>query len=222
MIVAVDGPSGAGKSTVCRTVAQSLGFSLLDTGALYRCVALLAGRGDVELNDAERLGEIAARLEVVFEPGGERVWLNGEDVTTAIRTHDVSSRVSPISAHPSVRDALLDVQRGLGKSGQTIVEGRDIGTVVFPDADLKVYFTASSASRARRRCEELENRGETVDYEAVLAAIEARDERDSQREVAPLTRAADAVLLDTTELNFDQACDALATLIQSASPALKS
>jgi len=220
MIVAVDGPSGAGKSTVCRAVARRLNFLLVDTGALYRAVTLAALQRDLDLKDAESLGSLAVELEIDFETsdGGQRVLLDGEDVTDAIRTARVSRSVSQVSAHPQVRDALLDRQRELGRSRDSIVEGRDIGTVVFPDADLKVFYTASVEARARRRHAELVERGESIELEAVRLDMIERDARDRARDVAPLRQPEDALVLDTSGLSFDEAVLALESAIRDARP----
>ena len=217
MIVAVDGPSGAGKSTVCRTVAERLGFTLLDTGALYRAVAFTALEHGLELSDGEALGELTRGLEIFFdtsERGEQRVFVDGLDRTQAIRAAAVSQCASIVSAHAPVRAALLEQQRTLGRRSDTIVEGRDIGTVVFPDAELKVYFTATSHARTLRRLEELAERGEEADYEQVFEAIEERDARDQNSDVAPLRQPADAILLDTSDLDFEGSCEALEELIR--------
>lgn len=218
MIVAVDGPSGAGKSTVCRTVAERLGFTLLDTGALYRAVAFTALQHDVELSDGEALGALTRDLVIAFEsaePGRQKVLIGGVDRTLDIRANAVSQCASMVSAHEQVRAALLEQQRTLGRRTDTIVEGRDIGTVVFPDAELKVYFTASSHARTLRRLDELGELGEEADYDQVLEAIEERDARDQNREIAPLQQPVDAILLDTSELDFEGACEALEALVRA-------
>ncbi len=218
MIVAVDGPSGAGKSSVCRAVAQRLGLRLLDTGAIYRCVALHAMRRALPLEDGPRLAQAAAGLEIAFAPGDDvqRVFLDGEDVSAAIRTLAVTQAVNKVSALPEVRAALLDLQRRLGQEVDCIVEGRDIGTVVFPDAALKVFFTASVEARARRRQVELAGRGEAHALEAMMAHIAERDATETQRAAAPLVVAPGAVVLDTSAMDFAGACDALAALIVAA------
>ena len=218
MIVAVDGPSGAGKSSVCRIVAQRRGMMLLDTGAIYRCVALSALRYGLALDDEAKVGARARAIEVRFEahPEGQRVYLDGEDVSEAIRTPAASQGASKVAALPQVRDALLALQRQLGRSTDSVVEGRDIGTVVFPDAELKVYYTASTEARAKRRMAQLAEGGTELSYEQVVAEIEARDERDRGRAVAPLRQAEDAVVLDTSALDFEQSCAALEALIEEA------
>jgi cytidylate kinase len=217
MIVAVDGPSGAGKSSVCQAVAKRLGFILVDTGALYRSVALNAVRHGIDLGAADALGALTRGLSLRFvyatADAPQRLLCDGEDISHLIRTEEISKATSQISQHPPVRAALLQIQRDMGRSHDAIVEGRDISTVVFPDADLKVFYTASAEARARRRWRELQAQGDPEPLADVLRDIEARDARDSQRAAAPLLRAPDATLLDTSDLDFNQSCDALAALI---------
>lgn len=205
-IVAIDGPAGAGKSTVARRVAEELGFVLVDTGALYRAVALAAKRAGAAWSDAAACGEIAralaARGGIAFA-AGKRVLLDGGDVSEAIRTPDVSMGASTVSAHAAVRAALLEMQRRSGHDGGVVLEGRDIGTVVFPDAERKFFLTARPEVRARRRCEELRAKGQPADYDATLRDVIKRDEQDSTRAVAPLVRAADAELVDTSDMTID-------------------
>jgi CMP/dCMP kinase len=199
-VIAIDGPAGAGKSTVARALARRLGFFLLDTGAIYRTVALAASRAGVAFSDADALGRIAEALAIRFDEAG-RVFLGDEDVSTAIRTPEMSQGASTVSAHPPVRAALLGLQRKLAARGRCVVEGRDIGTVVLPWAPLKIFLTASPEVRARRRYDELVAKGQTVDLEKTLQEILVRDERDSTRATAPLKQADDAVLLDTSALD---------------------
>lgn len=204
-IVAIDGPAGAGKSTVARRVAQSLGFILLDTGALYRAVALAAKRGNVSVTDAPRAGalaeDLARRNAIRLEP--DKVTLDGEDVSRDIRTPDIGMDASTVSAHPAVRKALLDMQRKAGEAGGIVAEGRDIGTVVFPDAEYKFFLTASPEVRAQRRYEELVAKGQTVSAEETLAEVKRRDAQDEGRVVAPLKPAPDAVLVDSSTMPID-------------------
>ncbi len=181
---------------MARELARRLGFFLLDTGAIYRSVALLAERAHLPLDDGPRLAELARSLPIVFE--GDRVLVDGQDVTTAIRTPQVSSASSVVSAHPEVRSALLELQRSLARRGRCVVEGRDIGTVVLPWAPLKVFLTASPEVRARRRHEELLARGASAELHGTLAELVARDQKDETRAVAPLRQADDAVLCDTS------------------------
>ena len=214
MIVAVDGPSGAGKSTVCREVARRLEWSLLDTGAIYRCVALVARERGVD-GDAEACGQIARELDIRFvaAPKGQRVFIGTRDVTTEIRTYETTQCVNHVSPMAEVRAELLAIQRRLGRLGHTIVEGRDIGSVVFPDADLKVFYTASAEARARRRMKEFASKGECLSFEDVVEQIRQRDETEYHRACSPLVRCADAVLLDTSDLDFERSCRALMDLI---------
>lgn len=206
MIVAIDGPAGAGKSTVSAALAERLGFQLIDTGALYRCVGLLAGRRGVSLEDTGALASIAAGLDVrfVFVDGRNRVWCEGEDVSDAIRTAEASDAASKVSAVPAVRAALLDLQRDLGRANDSVMEGRDIGTVVFPDAQAKFFVTAKLEERARRRLKDHLASGREVAFDDVCAEIRERDERDRNRPVAPLKQADDAALVETTEMTFDE------------------
>lgn len=214
-IIAIDGPAGAGKSTVARRVAESLGFMLLDTGALYRAVALAAQRGKVSVRDAERAGALAedlarrAAIRLEHSHGEGRVLLDGEDVSRAIRTPDIGMDASTVSAHPAVRKALLDMQRSAGDDGGIVAEGRDIGTVVFPNAEHKFFLTASPEVRAQRRYDELVAKGQTATLEETLAEVKRRDEQDTTRVVAPLKPAADATLLDSSTMAIDAVVDAI-------------
>ncbi len=206
LVVTIDGPAGAGKSTVAKRLARALGYRLLDTGAIYRAVALTSRRASVPWTDGPALATIAAGLPIEFAFAGEvnQVHLAGEDVTTAIRTAEISSGASQVSAHPEVRAALLELQRRLGAGGGVVVEGRDTGTVVFPAAGAKFYLTASAPERARRRTAELAAVGAPADEVAVLAEIEERDQRDAGRAVAPMKAADDAVHVDSTGKSLDQ------------------
>lgn len=213
-IVAIDGPAGAGKSTVTLLVAERLAYLLVDTGALYRAVALAAEREKLSWDDAPAVSALADRLRRDralrldrTANGAAVVLLYGEDISSAIRTLEIGQGASKVSAIPGVRAALLGLQRGLGERGGVVLEGRDIGTVVFPDAEAKFYLTASVEVRARRRYEELRARGIATNLEHVRQEVLERDERDSSRPVAPLRRAADAVDLDSSELTVEQVVD---------------
>lgn len=218
MIIAIDGPSGAGKSSVSVEVARNLGFSCLDTGAMYRSIAWQALHDGVALDDAEALGEIARTYDIEFahEPGNPKptgVSIGGVDVTDAIRTAEIDRAVSPVSAVPAVREALVAQQQRIGNAGDYVVEGRDIGTVVFPDAAVKVFLTASNEARARRRVLQNEERGVgSTDFETVLADIIRRDELDSSRAASPLKPAEDAVHIDSSDMTMQEVIDAICSL----------
>jgi CMP/dCMP kinase len=205
MVIAIDGPAGAGKSTVARGVAAALGFTYLDSGAMYRSVALAALRAGTDLDDPAAMEELAGGIQV--DLGDGRVGLDGRDVTREIRSPDVSAAASRVSVHPAVREAMVARQRALIANGDYVAEGRDIGTVVSPDAPLKVFLTASDAVRARRRAADT---GEDVD--AVLAAQAARDERDRGREHGALRAASDSVEIDTTGLDVGEVVDRVVQL----------
>ena len=222
-IVAIDGPAGAGKSTVARRVAEALGFTLVDTGALYRSVALAASRAGIGIGDQPRLGTLATQLAAreairfVRDPErGLRIHLDGEDVSEAIRTPEIAMAASTVSAVPAVRDALLDLQRQAGREGGVVLEGRDIGTVVFPDAEVKFFLTAGDEVRARRRHAELLTKGQDVSFEATLEDVRRRDEQDSMRPVAPLRQADDAILVDSSALDVDAVVQSMVDSVRRA------
>ena len=216
MIIAIDGPAGAGKSTVAARVARALDYQLIDTGALYRAVAYQAMQRGVETDDPEVVAAVADELDFDFETTDEAniLYCNGERMGDEIRTSEVSQLTSVISSYPEVRNALLDVQRDLGREESSVLEGRDIGTVVFPDAEVKVFLTASAEERAQRRCEQLDGKDEPADYDAILADIRERDERDRNRDIAPLTKADDAVEIDTTDMALDEVVEAVLDVVE--------
>ena len=214
--VAIDGPSGAGKSSVARAAAQKLGFLYVDTGAIYRTVGLAALRRGIDRKDEQAVAAILPELEIRmgYENGEQRMFLNGEDVSGEIRLPEISMCASDVSAHAAVRDFLMEMQRKLARENCVIMDGRDIGTVVLPDAKLKIYLTASPEARAERRMKELQAKGLEQPFEEVLRDIIQRDEQDMNREVAPLRRAEDAVLVDTTEIDFDESFALLCRIIR--------
>lgn len=226
-VVAIDGPAGAGKSTVTRRVAEALGYTMVDTGALYRTVALACQRAGISYEDEAGVGRVAreladgAALSMRQEAGQTRVTLRGEEVSVAIRSQEMGQGASFVSAIPSVREALLDTQRMLGRDGGVVLEGRDIGSVVFPDAEAKFFLTASAEVRARRRHAELAEKGAPPAFDDVLLEVEERDRRDRERPIAPLVRAADAVLVDSSELSVDDAVARIVSHVRAVEAALQ-
>ena len=214
--VAIDGPSGAGKSSLARRCAAELGLLYVDTGAIYRTVGLAALRRGVDRKDEAAVAKILPELEIGmgYEDGEQRMYLNGEDVSREIRLPEISMCASDVSAHAAVRSYLLEMQRKLARENCVIMDGRDIGTVVLPEAKLKIYLTASPEARAERRMKELKAKGVEQPFEEVLRDIIRRDEQDMNREVAPLRQAEDAVLVDTTEIDFDQSFALLCSIIR--------
>ena len=205
--VAIDGPSGAGKSTIARLCAEALGFLYVDTGAIYRTVGLAAKRANVDPRDGAAVEALLPSLRITMrydKHGLQRMFLNGEDVSAAIREPDISLYASAVSAHPPVRAFLLEMQRALARENSVVMDGRDIGTVVLPDADVKIFLTASPEDRARRRYEELRQRGAKASYEEVLKDLIIRDENDRTRAAAPLKPAPDAISIDTTGNSLQQ------------------
>ena len=215
--IALDGPAGAGKSSIARRAAKALGYIYVDTGALYRTVGLAAMRNNVEPKPSAELEQLLAsiRVELTFNETGEQiVLLDGEDVSGEIRTSEASKMASNISAVPAVRAYLLDLQRDMAKTNNVIMDGRDIGTVVLPDAKVKIFLTASPEARAQRRYKEMAEKGMDVQYENVLKDVMERDYNDMHREIAPLKPAEGSITVDTTELDFEQSIDAIINVIK--------
>ncbi len=213
-IIAIDGPAGSGKSTTARKVAQRLGFFFLDSGAMYRAVTWLALENKVALNDSSALAVLAEKAVIDFrqQDGKQLIFVNGQDITRQIRLPDVTNAIAPIAANPVVRKILVEKQRVFGKLGNLVAEGRDIGTVVFPNADLKIYLNAPAKVRARRRVTELAEQGVEADFAAIYSALLLRDANDSNREHSPLRRAKGAVELDTGDLTIDEQVDRVVRL----------
>ncbi|MFP4598424.1 MAG: (d)CMP kinase [Persicimonas sp.] len=216
MIVAIDGPAGAGKSTIARRVAQELGYQLIDTGAIYRAVAYRALEDGEDLEDPEDVSMLAASLDFDFrrEGGDNILYVDGEPMREQIRTPHVTRASSQISGFSALRKALLDVQRELGRSEPSVLEGRDIGTVVFPDAEVKIFLTASKEVRAHRRLEQMQEQGIDADLDEVYDEIVARDKRDTERDVAPLKKADDAVEVDTTGMEIDEVVERILEVVE--------
>lgn len=214
--IAIDGPAGAGKSSIAKEAAKQLGFIYVDTGALYRTVALNAICKGADLNDPDAVVRTLTGTDIslAFENGSQKVLLNGEDVSSKIRTEEISAGASKVSAIPKVREFLFDLQKSIAANNNCLMDGRDIGTVVLPNADLKVFLTATPEERARRRYQQNLDRGMDADYDKILEEVNQRDYQDTHRDIAPLRRADDAVLLDTTELNFDEVVDQLLKLVE--------
>ncbi len=214
VVVAIDGPAGAGKSTIARRIAERLGFTYIDTGAMYRAVALWALRQGIDPGDRLRMDRLADAAQIELSPG--RISLNGEDVTDAIRDPAVSDGASKVAVIPGVRRAMVAKQRAIGERASVVMEGRDIGTVVFPHAEVKIYLDAKPMERARRRLQDLRAMGDaTVTQEELAAQIEERDRRDSTRADSPLAQAPDAVYLDSTPLSVDEVEEAILRLVRA-------
>lgn len=211
VVIAIDGPSGAGKGTLSQLVAKQLGYHLLDSGALYRLVALSAHKLTANLQDEQAIADIASQLQVKFDVAGNstRILLSGEDVTDAIRHESVSMSASVVAAYPKVRAALLQRQRDFAQLPGLVADGRDMGTTVFPQAQVKIFLTASAEARAERRYKQLTQKGVEVDMAELVRDIKARDDRDTQRETSPLKPADDAVVLDSTSLSIEEVLKAI-------------
>ncbi len=214
--VAIDGPAGAGKSTIAKAVSKALGFLYIDTGALYRTIALFILRAGVLPADREKVASLLPQIHIqlAYEDGVQQVFLEQENVSEAIRTPAVSKAASQVSAHPEVRAFLLEQQRSLACENNVLMDGRDIGTVVLPNATVKIFLTASAETRAKRRFKELVEKGEAVTFEQILSDIQARDYADSHREIAPLKQADDAVLADTSNLTLEESITLIRDIIR--------
>lgn len=215
--IAIDGPAGAGKSTLARALARELGYLYVDTGAIYRTVALRAREAGADPSDPEQVAPLLEDLDLRMDYGGDgvqRMYLSGRDVTETIRENEVSALASQVAALPAVREFLLDFQRKQAREHNVVMDGRDIGTVVLPRAGVKIFLTAAPEARARRRTAELLQRGQDADFDEILREIRQRDEQDKNRPVAPLRQAEDAALLDTTNLDLKGSLEALLTLVR--------
>mgnify|MGYP005805267363 FL=1 len=211
-VVAIDGPAGAGKGTITKLVGEKLGLVNIDTGATFRCVALNMIQKNVKMEEEEKIQEILDNINIEMNSNG-KIFLNGEDVTHRIRENDVNNLVSPVSTLQIVRNKLLEIQRNIAKGKNVIMEGRDIGTVVFPNANVKIYLDATAEERARRRVLQNKEKGIESSYEEVLNGIKERDERDSNRKIAPLKKAEDAIYVDSTNLTIEQVVEKIIVII---------
>ena len=211
--IAIDGPSAAGKSTIAKRLAKALGYSHLDTGAMYRCVGYLAAQRGIDLHDEDALTEMTASMRIRFDSEGH-VFLNEEDVSAAIRENRVSMLASSVSVHPRVRKLRVDMQRQLALDKGVIMDGRDIGTVVLPDAELKIFMVASVEARARRRYQEYLDKHIEADYDTICEDIKKRDDQDMHRAASPLTKAADAHEIDTSDMSIEEVCAAILSLVE--------
>ena len=212
-IVAIDGPAGAGKGTITKLVGEKLGLINIDTGATFRCVTLNMLQEQIDIQEEDKIKEMLDKINIKMEPNG-KIFLNGEDVTRRIRENDVNNFVSPVSVLPIVRNKLLEVQRSIAEGKNVIMEGRDIGTVVFPNADVKIYLDATAEERAKRRVLQNQEKGIESSYEEVLKGIKDRDKRDSTREIAPLKKAEDAIYVDSTNLSIEQVVEKIIEIIR--------
>ena len=211
--IAIDGPAGAGKSTIAKKVAKVLGYIYVDTGALYRAIAYYLLTNQIDIDNEESLTKACDRItiRIAYEQDAQQVYLNEENVTSYLRTEETGNMASKSSAKPQVRAALLDLQRNMAKEYDVVMDGRDIGTNVLPDAEVKIYLTASSKERAKRRYKELVEKGETADFDKIEADIIERDNRDMNRAIAPLKQAEDAVLVDSSDMSIAQVVDTILT-----------
>lgn len=213
-IVAIDGPAGAGKGTITKLVGEKLGLINIDTGATFRCVTLNMLQEQIDIQEEDKIKEMLDKINIKMEHNG-KIFLNGEDVTRRIRENDVNNFVSPVSVLPIVRNKLLEVQRSIAEGKNVIMEGRDIGTVVFPNADVKIYLDATAEERAKRRVLQNQEKGIESSYEEVLEGIKDRDKRDSTRKIAPLKKAEDAIYVDSTNLSIEQVVEKIIQIIEN-------
>jgi len=212
MIIAIDGPSASGKSTTAKGVSKRLGFTHLDTGAMYRAVTLGINKSNIRLSDYNKVNDYLNCLKINFDKNNH-IWLNGEDVSNLIRTVDISSKVSMVSAIPEVRNKMVEIQRSIAGDNDCVLEGRDIGTVVFPDAEYKFFLIADIIVRAKRRLSELKNSDQTITLDQIIANIRNRDELDSSRQHSPLQRAKDAILIDTSHITIEQQVEKIVEIV---------
>lgn len=222
--IAIDGPAGAGKSTIARRVAKELSFIYVDTGAMYRAMALYLLRKEVNKDDTEQIGNICqdAEISIEYQNGEQIILLNDENVNSYLRTEEVGNMASVSSAVPRVREKLLSLQRKLARDMSVVMDGRDIGTTILPDADVKIYLTASSLTRAKRRYLELQEKGTVCNLDEIQKDIEERDQRDMNREISPLRQAEDAVLVDSSDLTIQQVVDCILQIFRSKTAGEKS
>lgn len=214
--IAIDGPAGAGKSTIAKIVAKELGFIYVDTGAMYRTMALACYRAGINADEEEKVVEKCQSVKVTlgYEDGAQKVYLNGEDVSTEIRQEVIGNMTSAIAIYPPVRKILVEMQQSLAETNDVVMDGRDIGTAVLPNADLKIYLTASSRTRAERRYKELTEKGVECNIDDIEADIKDRDYRDMNRDVSPLVQAEDAVLVDSSDMNIEQVVEKIKSLVK--------